>query len=142
LETTAQDGVHFSIGPNARVIVGDYCYFTNALLLCEQEIQIADYVVLGWNVTIADSDFHPIAPAERLMDARACSPVNAGRSRPSVQCSPVIIENDVWIGPNATILKGVTIGAGSLIEAGSIVTRSIPPRSRVLGNPAQVIDHL
>jgi acetyltransferase-like isoleucine patch superfamily enzyme len=51
----------------------------------------------------------------------------------------VVIESDVWIGPNATILKGVRIGAGSFIEAGALIVSDIPPRSRVLGNPAQVI---
>jgi acetyltransferase-like isoleucine patch superfamily enzyme len=51
----------------------------------------------------------------------------------------VIIEDDVWIGPNVTILKGVRIGAGAFIEPGSLVTRDVPPRARVLGNPAQVV---
>jgi acetyltransferase-like isoleucine patch superfamily enzyme len=45
----------------------------------------------------------------------------------------------VWIGPNATILKGVRIGAGSWIEAGALVTRDIPPGVRVIGNPAQIV---
>jgi acetyltransferase-like isoleucine patch superfamily enzyme len=51
----------------------------------------------------------------------------------------VIIEDDVWIGPNATILKGVRIGAGAFIEAGAMVTHDVPPRARVLGNPAQIV---
>ena len=51
----------------------------------------------------------------------------------------MIIEDDVWVGPNATILKGVHIGQGSWIEAGALVTRDVPPRSRVMGNPAQII---
>jgi acetyltransferase-like isoleucine patch superfamily enzyme len=50
-----------------------------------------------------------------------------------------VIEHDVWIGPNATILKGVRIGAGAFIEAGTLITRDVPPRARVLGNPAQII---
>jgi acetyltransferase-like isoleucine patch superfamily enzyme len=45
----------------------------------------------------------------------------------------------VWIGPNATILKGVCIGAGAFIEPGSMVTRDVPARARVMGNPAQII---
>ena len=133
------DGVHFDLGEKGRMIVGDYCYFTNAVLLCELEVRIGNYVVIGWNATIADTDFHPIAPAERIADAIACSPLGKGRRRPEVLKRPVIIEDDVWIGPNATILKGVRIGAGAFIEAGSLVTRDVPPRARVLGNPAQVI---
>jgi acetyltransferase-like isoleucine patch superfamily enzyme len=52
---------------------------------------------------------------------------------------PVVIEDNVWIGPNATILKGVCIGAGAFIEPGSMVTRDVPARARVMGNPAQII---
>jgi acetyltransferase-like isoleucine patch superfamily enzyme len=50
-----------------------------------------------------------------------------------------VIEDDVWIGPNATLLKGVRIGAGAFIEAGSLVTRDVPAGATVLGNPAQIL---
>ena len=133
------DGVHFAIGREGRVTIGDYCFFTNAVLLCELELRIGNYVVIGWNATIADTDFHPLAPAERVADALACSPLGKGRPRPPIAKERVTIGDDVWIGPNATILKGVTIGAGAFIEAGSLVTRDVPPGARVLGNPAQVI---
>lgn len=136
------DGVHFDLGEKGRMTVGDFCYFTNAVLLCELDIRIGNYVVIGWNTTVADTDFHPLAPAERIADAIACSPLGKGRPRPPIEKRPVIIEDDVWIGPNATILKGVRIGAGAWIEAGSLVTRDVPPRSRVLGNPAQIIGEL
>ena len=133
------DGVHFAIEQGGRILIGDYCYFTNAVLLCELELRIGSYVVIGWNATIADSDFHPLSPAERIADAIACSPLSKGRPRPEIAKRAVVIEDDVWIGPNATILKGVRIGAGAWIEAGSLVTRDVPPGSRVLGNPAQIV---
>jgi acetyltransferase-like isoleucine patch superfamily enzyme len=133
------DGTHFAIGEEGRVAIGDYCYFTNAVLLCEEELTIGNYVVIGWNATIADTDFHPLGPAERIADAVACSPLGKGRPRPEISRRPVIIEDDVWIGPNATILKGVRIGAGAFVEAGALVTRSVPAGMRVIGNPAQVV---
>ena len=133
------DGVQFAVGENGIIEIGDYCYFTNTVLLCELALHIGSYVVIGWNTTIADSDFHPIAPALRIADALACSPAGQGRKRPPVSLRAVVIEDDVWIGPNATILKGVRIGAGSFIEPGALVTRDVPPRSRVGGNPADVI---
>ena len=133
------DGVHFALGEKGRVQIGDYCYFTNAVLLCELEMRIGNYVVIGWNTTITDTDFHPVAPAQRIADAIACSPLGKGRPRPPVVKQPVVIEDDVWIGPNATILKGVRIGTGAFIEPGSLVTRDVPPRARVMGNPAEVI---
>ena len=133
------DGVHFAIGQEGKVAIGDYCYFTNAILLCELELRLGNYVVIGWNATIADTDFHPLAPAERIADAIACSPLGKGRSRPPILRKPVVVEDDVCIGPNATILKGVRIGRGAFIEAGSLVTRDVPPGARILGNPEQVI---
>ena len=136
------DGVHFALGETGKVRIGDHCYFTNAVLLCELELRIGSYVVIGWNATIADTDFHPLAPAARVADAIACSPLGKGRPRPEISRRPVIIDDDVWIGPNAAVLKGVHIGAGAFIEAGSLVTRDVPPRARVLGNPAQVIGEM
>ena len=136
---STMDGVHFALGADARMRIGDYCYFTNAVLLCELQIIFGNYVVIGWNATVADTDFHPISPAERIADAIACSPLGEGKPRPAIPRKTVRIEDDVWIGPNATILKGVTIGQGAWIEAGSLVTRDVPARARVLGNPAQIV---
>jgi acetyltransferase-like isoleucine patch superfamily enzyme len=138
----SMDGVHFDLGEQGRAVVGDYCYFTTVVLLCELEVRIGSYVVIGWNTTISDTDFHPIAPAERIADAVACSPLGKGRPRPPIAKRPVVIQDDVWIGPNVTVLKGVTIGAGSWIEPGSVITHDIPPGSRVMGNPAQVLGRL
>jgi acetyltransferase-like isoleucine patch superfamily enzyme len=131
--------VHFALGPDACMQIGHHCYFTNAVLLCDLEVIIGDYVVVGWNATIADTDFHPIAPAERIVDAVALSPLGKGRPRPQVIKRPVVVEDDVWIGPNATILKGVRLGQGCFVEAGSLITRDVAPRTRVAGNPAQVV---
>jgi acetyltransferase-like isoleucine patch superfamily enzyme len=133
------DGVHFAAGEEGCIEVGDYCYFTNAVLLCELEIRIGSYVVIGWNATIADTDFHPLAPADRIADAVACSPLGKGRPRPEILRRPVVIEDDAWVGPNATILKGVRVGAGAVVGPGALVTRDVPPRTRVLGNPAQIV---
>jgi acetyltransferase-like isoleucine patch superfamily enzyme len=90
-------------------------------------------------VTIADSDFHPLDPLDRLKDIIALSPVGNRMLRPAVVPFEVIIEDDVWIGLNATILKGVTIGSGAIIEPGSIVVHDVLPGQRVSGNPAKPV---
>ena len=69
-ERSLADGVSFAIGPEGRVSIGQDCYLTDCLLLVEEEIRIGNYVLVGWNTTISDSDFHPIAPAHR--DRREC----------------------------------------------------------------------
>jgi acetyltransferase-like isoleucine patch superfamily enzyme len=138
-DNCTMDGVQFAIGEDARVEIGDFCYFTNAVLLAEMELVIGSHVVIGWNATVADTDFHPIGPAERIVDAIACSPLGKGLPRPQIIRRPVVIEDNVWIGPNATILKGVRLGAGCFIEGGAVVARDVPPGTRVLGNPGQFV---
>ena len=133
------EGVQLALGKRATLHIGDYVFAAHLITLTEQEIRIGSYVFASFNVVIADTDFHPIDPAQRLLDAIAVSPLARGRPRPPIATAPVIIEDDVWIGPNSTILKGVRIGAGAFIEPGSLVTRDVPPRARVMGNPAQIV---
>lgn len=120
------DGVQFSVGPESRIAIGNYCCFTNAVLMSELSITIGNYVLIGWNAVIADSDFHPIAPAQRIADAVAYSPVAAGRLRPPVESVAVVIEDNVWIGFDCCILPGVHIGEGSIIGARSVVDQDVP----------------
>ncbi|MCU1462932.1 MAG: transferase hexapeptide repeat containing protein [Acidimicrobiales bacterium] len=136
---STMEEVHFAIGRNGRLRIGDYCYFTHAILLCDFDVRIGSYVIMGFNAVIADSDFHPIEPALRVLDALACSPLAGDRARPPIEQLPVVIEDDVWIGPNATILKGVQVGAGAIVEAGAVVTTDVPSRVRVQGNPARIV---
>jgi acetyltransferase-like isoleucine patch superfamily enzyme len=124
---------------NGKIEIGDNCYISNASLVCSEKISIGNNVLIAGGVTIADSDFHPIAPAARLADTIAISAVGNRSKRPDIATKPVIIEDDVWIGFNATILKGIRIGAGSIIAAGALVIGDVPPNSEVAGNPARVL---
>jgi len=133
------DGASFALGRDGRMAIGDYAHITHAVLLCEAAITIGRHVVIGWNATLLDADFHPLDAGERMADAVALSPAGAGRTRPAFRCAPIVIEDTVWIGPLAAVLKGVRIGAGAVVEPGSVVTASVPPRSRVGGNPARIL---
>ncbi len=111
--------------------------------MVEQEIRIGSHCLISWNVGIADSDFHPLAPAQRRIDAEALAPFFENRPpRPKLVTAPVIIGDNVWIGMNAVILKGVTIGDNSVVAAGSVVTKNIEPNTVVAGNPAVVVKKL
>ena len=133
-------GCSFAIGPNGSCQVGNFTLLNGALLMAEQRIEIGSHCLVSWNVGIADSDFHPLEPAQRLIDAQALAPFFKDRpKRPILQTAPVIIADNVWIGMNAVILKGVNIGENSVVAAGAVVTKSVPPNSVVAGNPAVVV---
>lgn len=123
----------------AVIEIGDYCYVANASLVCSEHILIGSRVMIAGGVTIADSDFHPLGPAARLADTVALSPVGERKRRPVVATRPVRIEDDVWVGFNATILKGVRVGAGALVAPGAVVVRDVPAGVEVAGNPARVV---
>lgn len=129
------------LGPNHPVIlctwqagavleIGSHFAMTGGALIAAERIMIGDRVNIGANTTVLDTDFHPLdAEARRLHPQDAIT-------------KPVIIEDDVFIGMNCLILKGVTIGQGSIIGAGSVVTKDIPAGVIAAGNPARVIREL
>lgn len=123
---------------NAVIEIGDYCYVSNASLVCSERITIGARVFIAGGATIVDSDFHPIDPASRLADTVALSPVGDRGRRPLFEARAVVIEDDVWIGYNATILKGVRVGAGAVVAPGAMVFRDVPPGAEVEGNPARI----
>ena len=129
-----------AVEKNGLIEIGDHCYVGNASLVSASRITIGSYVMIAGGVTIADSDFHPLGPAARVADSIALSPIGDRKRRPAIETRPVVIEDDVWIGYNATILKGVRIGAGAVIAPGSVVIRDVASGTQVGGNPARVRD--
>ena len=133
-------GCSFAIGVDGSAAIGDFTLLNGALIMAEERIEIGSHCLISWNVGIADSDFHPLAPAQRLVDAKALAPFYKDRPpRPKLETRPVIISDNVWIGMNAVILKGVTIGENAVVAAGAVVTRSVPANCVVAGNPATVV---
>ena len=100
----------------------------NFVVLDSAKITIGDNVVIGPNVTLSAAT-HPIHPESRT-DGEHSFPI---------MVAPITIEDDVWIGARVTILPGVRVGRGSIIGAGSVVTKDVPPYSIVGGNPARLI---
>jgi acetyltransferase-like isoleucine patch superfamily enzyme len=108
--------------------IGNDVGISGAILNARDSISIGDRCMLGANCGLFSSDHHPLRPRDRH-----------DRKQEAVKAAPVTLENDVWIGANAVILKGVTIGAASVVGAGSVVTKSVPPGVVVAGNPARIV---
>lgn len=121
-----------------RISIGHHVFMSaRTFLRCDHEITIGSFCMFGPNVRIYDTRNHPFSPARRKEQARAiCSGTvdsyEAGGA-------PVIIEDNVWLGMNVIVLEGVRIGQGSVVGAGSVVTRDIPPNSFAAGVPARII---
>lgn len=124
----------------AVIEIGDFCYLANASLVCTERISIGSHVMIAGGVTIADSDFHPMNPAGRVADTIALSMRGDRSRRPAVEVRPVVIEDGVWIGWNATILKGVRVGEGAIVAPGALVNRDVLPGVTVAGNPARPVE--
>lgn len=115
-----------TLTPEARLQIGNNVGISGGGICVAKEVIIGDNVLMGANAFITDTDFHPVQPENR-------------RFRDSTKDSKtVVIEDNVFIGMNSLILKGVTIGKSSVIGAGSIVTKDIPPDSIAFGIPAKV----
>lgn len=112
-------GCHIVIAKGAILKIGQAWINRNTKIKCFNSIEIGEDVRISENCTIWDSDAHTINNTEKT--------------------KPIKIGNHVWIGTNCVILKGVTIGDGAIIAAGSIVTKDVPTKSLVGGVPAKVL---
>lgn len=109
--------VRLTIGDGTRI-------WDNTRVMARAGVSIGRDCAISWNCTILDCDRHEVS-----FDGETFEPNSA----------PIVIEDHVWIGCNVTVLKGVTIGEGAVIAAGSVVHRDVPARTLVAGVPAKVI---
>ena len=109
--------------------IGNGTGISSSVIVAEESVTLGERVLVGVNCVICDTDFHSVFPAVR-------------QDKVSHKTAAVVIEDDVWLGMNVTVLKGVTIGHGSVIAAGSIVTKDIPPNCIAGGNPAKWIRNI
>ena len=106
----------------------------NLLMCTKAQIKIGDHVMTGPNVTMITGG-HRIDIVNRFMDT-----ITDNEKRDEDD-QDIILEGDNWIGANATILRGTTIGVGSVVAAGAVVTRDVPPYAVVGGVPAKIIKY-
>lgn len=113
----------------AQLKIGDDTGISGASIYATGSILIGNHVLIGANCRIYDTDFHPVHWEDR-------------RTRQKAPQADVVIGDDVWLGANVTVLKGVTIGARTVVAAGSVVTRSLPPDVLAAGAPAKTVKRL
>lgn len=117
---------------NSVIRIGDNCIFSNDVaVISEHEgtstsISIGRRCVFGVGFRCYDSDFHGLKAEER-------------HNRRAIKTSPILIGDDVFFGERCMVLKGVQLGSGCVVGAGSVVTKSFPPNSLIAGNPARLI---
>ncbi|WP_373478950.1 DapH/DapD/GlmU-related protein [Geminocystis sp.] len=137
-------GVHLGglleVDPTGKLVIDDYTLIMKAIIFCAVKIYIGKGCIIADNVLIMDSDSHPISPKQRFQDSITSSKgIHVFPDLKNVGNAPVTICDGVWIGAHSLILKGVTIGKGSIVGAGSVVTKDVPEMTIVAGNPAKVI---
>ena len=120
--------------------IGNRTYIGKSDLICYRSVDIGNDVVMSWGITITDHDSHNVDWQHRKNDVMQWS--KGRKDWTHVSYAPVVIADKVWIGFNASILKGVTIGEGAVVGACSVVTRDVAPFSVVAGNPARLIRNL
>ena len=124
---------HICVIEGAKLIIGNHVGMSSPTLWAHKSITIGNNVKFGANVTIMDSDAHSM----NYLYRRELSIDMAHKTD-----AEVVIEDDAFIGMNTIVLKGVTIGARSVIGAGSVVVKSIPADCIAAGNPAKIIKRL
>jgi acetyltransferase-like isoleucine patch superfamily enzyme len=133
------------------VSIGDKTFIGNSVIICAEDIVIGDNVLISWGCTLVDHDSHALNWRERANDVEdwrqglllgGLHNAALQKNWAIVERSPIRIADKAWIGMNVTILKGVTIGEGAVVAAGSIVTKDVAPWTLVGGNPARLIREL
>lgn len=122
-----------------KIVIGDNFYFGYSSYIGAMDcVTIGNEVIISSNVRIFDNNNHPTSPSLRSQMSRSDFYGDLWQWKHSAH-KPVVIEDNVWIGEYSAVLKGVTIGKGSIVASHSIVTKDVPPYSIVAGNPARVV---
>jgi acetyltransferase-like isoleucine patch superfamily enzyme len=121
----------------AEIIIGKHSFIGSSLIACATRIEVGDNVLISWGCCIVDNNSHAIDWEKRKDDVKDWYVGNKNWSH--VDTQPVKINDKCWLGFNVTVLKGVQIGEGAVVGAGSVVTKDVPAWTIVAGNPAKVI---
>jgi acetyltransferase-like isoleucine patch superfamily enzyme len=133
--------VSIFLNRKGSIKIGNYVFMNSVSIRIDYDLEVGSHCLFGPNVTIWDTKSHPLSVELRH---KQCEHIPHFGKIDSYEAGGgnIKIGNDVWIGMNAIILGGVNIGDGSVVAAGSIVTKDVPPRVLVGGCPARIIKSL
>lgn len=123
--------------PSANISIGENSFLGASKIIAADSIEIGNDVLVAWGCTIYDHNSHAIAWSERESDVQDW--YQGKKNWDVVVKEKIKICDKVWIGFNSIVLKGVTIGEGAIVAAGSVVTKDVKPWTIVGGNPAKLI---
>lgn len=122
-----------------KVVIGDYTKIGNrSSIVAVNKVVIGNFTAIADEVRIVDNNNHPIHPEDRKF-MRLTPEDSEFRDWKYSDNKPIIIGENVWVGANSRILKGVTIGDNSIVASASVVTKDVPKNSIVAGNPAKIV---
>ena len=127
-----------------EITIGDNVYIGQGTSIqAKEKIVVSSNVIIANNVILLDNNNHPVSPEMRLKMSACGDFINDELwSWKYAESAPVVIEENVWIGRDARIMKGVTVGEGSVVALGAVVTHNVPAYCVVAGNPARVVKEL
>lgn len=129
------------VAAQGKVHVGKYCILNGTTIVCKEQISIGDHCMLAWGSVLTDSwmdaGVYPVAQRSSLLKAAAEDPE---RRHPFFgEASPIVLEENCWVGFDAVILPGVRLGKGCVVGCKTVVGFDVPPYAVVSGNPAKIM---
>jgi acetyltransferase-like isoleucine patch superfamily enzyme len=133
-----------------NVSIGNRVYIGDSTIICKSKITFENDILVAWGVTFYDHNSHSLNYKSRQKDIRQVlydykhhkGNYLVNKDWSDVESRPIVIKNNAWIGMHSVIMKGVTIGEGAIVAAGSVVTKDVPPFTVVAGNPARIVKQI
>jgi acetyltransferase-like isoleucine patch superfamily enzyme len=136
---SAYAGTVFDIGPHGQVSLGAYTLAVGVRIICDAEVTVGDYTMMSWNVVLMDSYCLSRDPVIRRGELERLARSHPRRLEARGPAQPIHIGANVWLGFDVCVLPGVTVGAGAIVGARSVVMEDVAPYTVVAGNPARIV---
>jgi acetyltransferase-like isoleucine patch superfamily enzyme len=132
------------VGANGTVEVGSYTILNGTVIVCNDHVTIGNHCMLAWGSVVTDTwaDFESALIEKRREVLRFAATDARRRLLPVDTPRPVVLEDNVWVGFDAVILPGVTLGRGCVVGSKTIVSEDVPPYAIVVGNPSRLVRYL